>query len=250
MVPGEGTRIVRSDGTVRFVPLPAYAGTTTWSATPSPMRTAPSRRMNITVTVGSGAIAAPDAATTPQNTPVTLSILDNDLASDLGNPCDAGETNVPVGCDTGELVPGSVVFPADGQPAGAVVSNGGRTITVSGEGVYTVAPATGAVTFTPLPTFTGAAQTIAYAALDTHGAAVASTVTVTVTGVTPVAQDDSASTPYGVPVTIDLLDDDRPGSATAPLTPSATVFPATGQPSGVTVSPDGKTLTIDGQEAT
>ncbi|WP_350350783.1 tandem-95 repeat protein [Microbacterium sp. A8/3-1] len=247
VVPGEGTWTVRSDGTVRFVPLPDYAGTTTpvgYTVADANGTLAPA---NITVTVGSGAIAAPDAATTPQNTPVTLSILDNDLASDLGNPCDAGETNVPVGCDTGELVPGSVVFPADGQPAGAVVSNGGRTITVPGEGVFTVAPATGAVTFTPLPTFTGAAQTITYAALDTHGAAVASTVTVTVTGVTPVAQDDSASTPYGVPVTIDLLDDDRPGSATAPLTPSATVFPATGQPSGVTVSPDGKTLTIDGQ---
>lgn len=247
VVPGEGTWTVRSDGTVRFAPLPTFTGVTTpigYTVADTNGTRAPA---NITVTVGNGAIAAPDAETTPQNTPVTLGILTNDRASDLGNPCDAGETNVPVGCDTGQLVPGSVVFPTAGQPAGIVVSNGGRTITVPGEGVYTVTPATGAVTFTPVPTFTGTGASVVYAATDSHGAAVSSTITVTVTGVSPVALDDRANTPYGVPVTIDLLDDDRAGSATAPLVPVATTFPATGQPNGVMVSSDGKTLTIDGQ---
>ncbi|WP_341947102.1 tandem-95 repeat protein [Microbacterium sp. LWH11-1.2] len=246
VVPGEGTWVVRDDGTVRFSPVPGFAGPTA----PVVYRVADENgtpaTAEIIVTVGSGALAAPDAETTLQNTPVVLDVLDNDFASDLGSPCDPGETNVPAGCDTGILVPPSVMFPTAGQPVGAIVTDGGTTLTVPGEGVYSADPA-GRVTFTPEPAFTGTATSVVYGATDSHGATVSSTITVTVTGVTPQAQDDSATTPFGVPVAVDLLDDDSAGDASAPLVPAATVFPATGQPSGVTVSADGKTLTIDGQ---
>lgn len=249
VVPGEGTWTVRDDGTVRFSPLPSFSGVTAavgYTVADANGTLAPA---TIRVAVGSGAIAAPDAATTPQNTPVTLDILDKDLASDLGNPCDAGETNVPVGCDTGAPVPGSVVFPSAGQPAGAVVSNGGRTITVPGEGVYTLDPGTGAATFTPVPTFTGTATSVVYEQVDSHGAAASSTITVTVTGVTPIARDDSAMTPYATPVTFDFAGNDEPGDPTAPLDIASAVFQASGIPSGLAaeIRDDGKTLDVAGE---
>lgn len=244
--PGEGTWTVRPDGTVRFVPEPGWEG----AATPVEYRVADQNgtttTAQITVEVGSGAIAAPDAAVTRQNTPVELDLLDDDFASDLGNPCDAGETNVPAGCDTGVFVPASVVFPDAGQPSGAVVSNAGRTIDVSGEGVYTIDQTTGAVTFTPEAAFTGTAASVVYSATDSHGAVVSSTVTVTVTAVTPTAQDDRASTPYGVPVTFDLLGNDSAGDPSAPLVPADTLFVPVFE-DGITLSGEGDILTIDGQ---
>lgn len=247
VVPGEGTWTVRDDGSARFAPVPGFEGPATPATYSVEDENGTATTAQIAVTVGGGAIAAPDAAVTLQNTPVDLDVLPNDFASDLGSPCDPGETNVPAGCDTGVFDPASVVFPASGQPVGAVVSNDGRTITVPAEGVYTVDPATGVVTFVPEPAFTGVAAPIVYSATDSHGATVSSTITVTVTGVTPEAQDDSADTASGVPVTLDLLDDDNAGDASAPLVPAATVFPTAGQPTGVTVSADGRTLTIDGQ---
>lgn len=246
VVPGEGTWTVQDDGTVRFVPVSGFEGPTTPVTYSVADENGTTTTADITVIVGSGAIATPDATTTLQNTPVDLEVLDNDFASDLGNPCDAGETDVPAGCDTGTLLPPSVRFPTAGQPAGAVVSGGGTTITVPGEGVYSADPS-GRVTFTPEPAFTGTATSIVYGATDSHGATVSSTITVTVTGVAPEAQDDSATTAFGVPVTLDLLDDDDAGDPSAPLVPADTIFPAAGQPAGVTVSADGKTLTIDGQ---
>ncbi|WP_435748314.1 Ig-like domain-containing protein [Microbacterium sp. PMB16] len=246
VVPGEGTWTVEDDGSVRFAPLPAFEGVTTPVSYRVADENGTTATAQITVTVGSGAIATPDSATTPQNTPVVLEVLTNDFASDLGNPCDPGETDVPAGCDTGSMFPPSVMFPTAGQPAGAIVSDDGLTLVVPGEGEYSADPA-GRVTFTPEPAFTGTATSIVYGATDSHGVEVSTTITVTVTAITPEAVDDSANTPFGVPVTIDLLDNDFEGDASAPLVPADTAFPSAGQPAGVTVSADGKTLTIDGQ---
>jgi LPXTG-motif cell wall-anchored protein len=246
VVPGEGTWTVQDDGSVRFAPVAGFDGPTTPVTYSVSDENGTAAQAQITVTVGSGAIAVPDSATTQQNTPVMIEVLDNDLASDLGNPCDPGETDVPAGCDTGTFFPPSVAFPTTGQPSGAVVSDDGTTLTVPGEGTYSADPA-GRVTFTPEPAFAGVTTPVVYTATDSNSVNVTSTITVTVGAVTPDAQDDSASTPYAVPVTIDLLDDDSAGDPSAPLVPAATIFPTTGQPSGVTVSADGKTLTIDGQ---
>lgn len=246
VVPGEGTWTVQDDGSVRFAPAAGFDGPTTPVTYSVSDENRTETQAQITVTVGSGAIAVPDSAITQQNTPVMIEVLDNDLASDLGNPCDPGETDVPAGCDTGSFFPPSVAFPTTGQPTGAVVSDDGTTLSVPGEGTYSADPA-GRVTFTPEPAFAGVATPVVYTATDSHGAAVSSTITVTVAGVTPVAQDDSANTAFGVPVAIDLLDDDSAGDPSAPLVPAATVFPATGQPSDATVSADGRTLTIAGE---
>ncbi|KJQ52849.1 Ig-like domain-containing protein [Microbacterium sp. SA39] len=246
VVPGEGTWTVQSGGTARFAPVPGFSG----PATPVTYRVSDENgtpaTAEITVTVGSGAIAAPDAETTLQNTAAVIDVLANDFPSDLGNPCDPADPGGPAGCDTGVLFPPSVAFPIDGQPAGATVADDGTRLTVPGEGVYSADPA-GQVTFTPEPQFTGRTSAVVYTARDSHDAALSSTITITVTPVTPRAQDDSATTAYGVAVALDLLDDDSAGDTSAPLVPASTVFPVAGQPGGVAVSADGRTLTIDRQ---
>ncbi|MFJ4223578.1 Ig-like domain-containing protein [Microbacterium sp. NPDC089695] len=247
LVTPDGTWTIDGSGTIRFEPTPGFEGTAgpveyevrDTNGTPATGQ--------VNVVVGRGALAAPDGGTTKQGQQVTVPLLANDAASDLGNPCEPGETDVPDGCDSGTLTPGSVVFPTAGQPDGADIRDGGRTIEVPGQGVYTIDPATGAVTFTPVPGFTGTAAPIAYSVTDSNGATVSSTVTITVSAVIPVAVDDSASTVFDTPVTVDLLDNDTAGDPLVPLVPGLTVFSATGQPAGVTVSPDGRTLTIPGQ---
>ena len=73
---------------------------------------------------------AADSKTTPKNTAVTLAGSTNDTAGSL--PIDNT----------------SVVFPAT-QPAGAVVSNAGKTLIFTGQGTYQV-QANGTVIFTPV----------------------------------------------------------------------------------------------------
>ena len=63
----------------------------------------------------------------------------------------------------------------------AVASCTGTTLTVANEGTYTLNTTTGAVTFDPLPSFTGAATPIRYVAADALGQKTASTITPTVT---------------------------------------------------------------------
>ncbi|MFK4761257.1 Ig-like domain-containing protein [Microbacterium sp. ZW T5_45] len=240
----EGTWTIDEDGKITFDPADDFEGTTPPVEYEVRDENGTPATGEIVVVVGGGALAAPDAETTKQGQPVDVSILENDAASDLGTPCEEGQTE---GCDTGELLPASVVFTADNQPDGAVISEDGRTIVIEGQGSYTVDPATGVVTFTPVPTFTGTATPVTYAVTDTNGATVSSTVTITVTPVTPVAVDDSANTVFNTPVELDLLGNDAAGDEIVPLVPSRTVFPSEGQPEGVTVSEDGKTLTIPGQ---
>ena len=86
--------------------------------------------------------------------------------------------------------PAKLVDPATGQPTDE------KTVTVKGEGTYTIDPATGAVTFTPEPQFTGTAKGIdvsltAQVGQDKNGQPATATATAkytpTVTGVTPTA---------------------------------------------------------------
>ena len=86
--------------------------------------------------------------------------------------------------------PAKLVDPATGQPTDE------KTVTVLGEGTYTIDPTTGAVTFTPEPQFTGTAKGIdvsltAPVGQDKNGQPATATATAkytpTVTGVTPTA---------------------------------------------------------------
>lgn len=148
-------------------------------------------------------IANPDSATTLRNTAVTVNVLTNDTAP-------AGST----------LVPSSVIVVT--QP-----TNG--TVNVN---------ANGTITYTPVAGFTGV-DTFTYAVADNTGTySLPGLVTITVTGLAPVAVDDNAVTPEDTPVAIDVLANDFapdgvlvPSSVvivTPPLNGSAVVNPATG----------------------
>ncbi len=97
-------------------------------------------------------VAVGDTATTAPDTNVTLPILGNDTVSSPNT-----------------LDKISVIFPTEGQPTGATVTDGGKTLTVPGEGVYRINPATGDVTFDPAPTFTGTTTPVFYTVKDDKG---------------------------------------------------------------------------------
>ena len=165
--------------------------------------------------------------------------------------------------------PAKLVDPATGQPTDAT------SVTVEGQGTYTINPTTGEVTFQPLPTFTGTASGVgvsltAPVGQDKDGNPVTATATTTytptVTAVTPTADPATSAGVQGetqkgtptftegnteVPIkenSVKLLNPDGT-EATGPvdaLDPSGkkvgeyTVNPATGE---VTFTPTDKTYT-------
>jgi len=187
----------------------------------------------ITVTATAvGPVALSDTGSTGQNTPVTVDVLANDRPGVVGGtPLDRG----------------SVVFPSAGQPAGAVVADDGRTLTVPGDGVYTIDPSTGAITLTPQDGSAGTAAPVAYQVSDTGGETATASFTVAVDAVAPVAENDAATTPQGSPVTVDVLATDAPGNPMTPLDRTSVVFAAAGQPKGAALSDDGRSLIVPDQ---
>jgi uncharacterized repeat protein (TIGR01451 family) len=322
-----GTYTVNGVGEVIFTPTAGFSGKAT-QITYTVLDSTGQKSNVTTVDVVVLPTAANDSQSTPANTPITFNPLTN---------------------DGGSLVPSSVVFPVTSQPVGSSVSNGGKKLTIPGEGVYDVNP-DGTITFTPENGFTGAVKPVRYSVndgvttreavidmtvtaqtgslrgvvfydLDGNGSQGAtepgipnidvvltngsftttvttnadgiytrdnvptgtvtvnvintdpdfpanvtqtagvdpSVVTVAVTNTpaspanagadgyrpaAPVATNDSATVPLGATsVNIPVLDND---TSTAPSTkdPSSVIFTPTGQPTGSTVSPDGKTLTV------
>ncbi len=248
-VPGEGEYLVDDEGLVTFTPEAGFSGRTTSATYTISDDNGTTDSAQLFVVVGVAPLARPDALSTVQNTPITdVDILGNDLAGDQGTPCT--EPGVPADCDTGTLDAGSVVFPADGQPDGAVVSADGKTLTVDGEGTYSL-DSEGRLTFTPEATFSGSASPVTYTVTDSYGQVATGTIQVEVSAVTPVATSDSASTAFNTPIVLPGATNDTAGDAgdgtPAPLVAASTVFPADGQPEGAVVSADGKTLTVDGE---
>jgi CshA-type fibril repeat protein len=226
VVPGEGTWTVdAATGRVTFTPADGLVGDPTKvSYTVDDVR---GKRGSAAITVAFAGTAVADAATTSQGAAV--------------------EIDVP-GNDRGRIDRTSVTFPAAGQPAGAVLSDDGRTLTVPGQGTWTASPTTGKVTFTPDPAFRGDATPVTYRALDGDGTASTAPISVSVTALAPRATDDIATTGQNAPVTVDVTANDAPGvTGGTPVDPTTVVFPAAGQPAGVTVSGDGRVATVDGQ---
>ena len=142
---------------------------------------------NVTVTVNDPVNNAPnandDSATTPLNTPVLINVLGNDSDPD-GDPLNVTSIN------------GQSVAPGDSVD----VANG--TVFVLNNG---------SLFFTPDDGFTGDA-TFEYHANDGNGGEDTANVTVTVDAPLngkPNAADDSTTTPFDTPVTIDVLGNDN-----------------------------------------
>jgi len=219
MQPGEGTYTAAGDGTITFTPVKAYQGVTTpatYRITDDNGTTAEGR---LFLTVGKGPEAMADVATTKQNVTVTMGPLTNDKAG------------------TGAALETTSV-----QVYGAGWT---RRAAIAGQGVFVVNETTGKLTFDPEPAYRGVVS-IAYRVTDTSGNTAASTIAVTVAGVTPVIADDKATTPFETAVTVAVLANDKPGDATAPLVAGEVrlVDPVTGDPVSSLAVPGEGTFTV------
>ncbi len=109
-----------------------------------------------------------------------------------------GDGTAPDAVTPSAQYPAKLVDPATGQPTDE------KTVTVPGEGTYTINPETGAVTFTPEPQFTGTAKGInvsltAPVGQDKNGQPVTATATAKYTPtVTPVKPTAAPATSTGV----------------------------------------------------
>ncbi len=170
----QGSVVDNGDGTVTFTPAPNFNGPATITYTVLDGQGGEDEGQAI-VSVGAvndGPVAGDDADTTPEDTPVTVSVLDNDTDAD-------GD----------DLSVTSAVVPA---AQGSVVINPDNTLT-----------------FTPAENFNGEA-TITYTITDGNGGSDTADLVIDVTPVNddPVANDDAETTPFDTPVIIDVLDND------------------------------------------
>ncbi|MEP3225399.1 MAG: Ig-like domain-containing protein [Parasphingorhabdus sp.] len=167
-----GTVVINPDGTVTFTPDPDFNGPTTITYTVSDGQggTTTATVMVDVTPVNDAPVVPPDVAATPEDTPVTLSPLDNASDAD-GDP---------------------LVITSASSPNGTVVINPDGTIT-----------------YTPDPNFNGT-DVITYQVSDGNGGFTTATITVTVSPVNdpPVAANDITSTDEEVPVVIPVLAND------------------------------------------
>ncbi|MFI6677601.1 Ig-like domain-containing protein [Kribbella sp. NPDC050470] len=198
-VVGQAKYVAKPDGKVDIEPVPGFFG----PAKPVTYRVADSNsttataKLAVTVALPARPVATSDTATTPQNVSLTLRPLGNDRAA-------PGVT----------LVLGSIVLR---DPADAAFK---KKVVIANEGQYVVKPS-GGVDFVPLPRFTGVGTQLGYRVTDTTKQTAESTLTVTVTPVTPIANGDSVSTAFDTDVVVPVLDNDLPGSPDAPLDPAS-----------------------------
>lgn len=157
-------------------------------------------------------IARNDISSGYQDVNQVISPLINDSA---GAPADLDPTSVRL-CSSTDVSPNCTA----------------QSLIVPGEGTYTVNTSTGAVTFDPLPTFTGVATSVTYSVTDSVGQKAAALIAPTVLVVPnpadaalPSARTDLASGPYGQPVTLAAKGNDRAGSAPAGSSQTTTSGP-------------------------
>jgi CshA-type fibril repeat protein len=126
-------------------------------------------------------------------------------------PGQAVTVNVVANDTTGDTVIPSTV---------SIVGSTGNTLTVAGEGTWSVNPTTGAITFTPEVDFTGDPTPIQYTVADAEGnVSEPATVTVAADPV-PIATDDVTSYTPGQAVTVNVVANDTSGDAVIPSTVS------------------------------
>ncbi len=188
----DGQVTINPDGTVTFTPDPNFNGTTTVTYTISDGNGG-TATATVTLTVdpvNDVPVATPDVGQTDEDTPVTVSVLDNDTDAD-GDPLTVTAATAPNG---------TVVINPDGT-----------------------------VTYTPNPNFNGT-DTITYTVSDGNGGFATTTATITVNPVNdvPVAVNDNVATPEDAPVTIPVLGNDTdadgdPLTVTEATSPNGTV---------------------------
>ncbi len=198
-----GSVTIAADGSFVYTPAANFNGTDSFIYTVTDGALTDTGTVTLTVTaVNDVPVAGADTASTAEDVPVVIDVLANDSDAD-GDP---------------------LTVPA------ATAANG----------VVTIDPVTGALTYTPNANFSGS-DTISYTVSDGAGGTSTGTVTVTVSPVadSPVAADDVATftedTPFSSVVSLIANDTDGDGDT---LTAVAGTF-ATAQGGSVTIAADG-----------
>jgi CshA-type fibril repeat protein len=219
-VPGEGTYTVNPlTGVVTFDPLPTFTGTVAASPTYQ-VTDAVGRTVNATITP---TVTPPPVPTATPNT--GRGAYDTNQTV---NPV----TNDTPGAPTATFVATTVKLCGANDPATPTVDEtvapncNATSLTVPGEGTYTVNPVTGVVTFDPLPTFAGTATPVVYQVTDILNRTVSSTITLTV---------DPPPAPVATPETKLVL----PGSSVA----FTTITGSSGLATGTGLATTGATAT-------
>ena len=223
-VDGVGTYTVAADGTVTFVPEPSFTGT-------APAVTVVREDKNGTKA---------SATYTPSVTPITVTPTDK-VSTDIQNVPQTQTPTFDLSNDkTAEITSKKLVDPATGQPTDET------TVTVAGEGSYTIDPTTGAVTFTPEKDFVGTAK----------GVTVQATATITnANGKTATITSDATYTPTVVPAvpTANPATSKDVQGATQTGTPTfaGTTVQVNGEDKAITIKDNSYTLLDnDGNEVT
>lgn len=189
----QGALVDNGDGTVDFTPASDFIGDATISYTIADTEGLEASAAH-TVTVNPvdvAPVANPDTAETPEDTAITIDVLDNDT-----DPQDDALT----------ITEASV---SEEQGTVEIVEN--------------------QLLFTPAAEFNGP-STISYLVADPDGNSAEGTVAVEVTPVNdgPVAADDTATTPQETPVTVNLLENDSDIDGDTLVVTTATVPAAQG----------------------
>ena len=180
-VEGEGTYTINpSTGEVTFTPDPSFTGT---AKGVDVSLSAPVGR-NKDGKIQQDYIKTATAKYTPTVTPITVTPTDK-VSADVQNVPQTQTPTFDLSNDkTAKITSKKLVDPATGQPTDET------TVTVAGEGSYTIDPTTGAVTFTPEKDFVGTAK----------GVTVQATATITnANGKTATITSDATYTPTVVP---------------------------------------------------
>ena len=179
-VDGEGTYTIEPNGSIKFQPEPQFTGKATGIEV---------QRLDENGTPAK-------AKYTPTVTPVKPTgedVKSEDIqgAEQKGTPVfKPGNPEVPITINAAQP---AKLIDLDGNPADSV--------TVPGEGTYTVNPTTGEVTFTPKPEFTGVATGVSVQVKDANGTRVEARYTPKVKGVTPTAKPVKSKDIQGAPQT-------------------------------------------------
>ena len=236
-VAGEGTYTIdQATGKVTFKPEPGFTGT------------ANGVTVSVTAPVGrdkdgqvpADALKTATAKYTPTVTPITLTPTDK-VSEDVQNVPQTQTPTFELSNDkTAKITSKKLVDPATGQPTDAT------TVTVAGEGSYTIDPTTGAVTFVPEENFIGTAKGITVQATATIKNEDGKTTTITA---------DATYTPTVVPAvptaqpakSIDVQGATQKGKPTF----EGTTVTVNGQQKPVTIKENSyKLLDKDGNEVT
>ena len=234
-VAGEGTYTINpSTGQVTFVPEPNFTGTATGVDV---TLSAPVGR-NKDGVVQAEYVKTATAKYTPTVTPITITPT-NKVSEDVQNVPQTQTPTFDLSNDkTAQITSKKLVDPATGQPTDAA------TVTVAGEGSYTIDPTTGAVTFTPEKDFVGTAK----------GVKVQATATVTnATGATSTITSEASYTPTVIaakPTAQPATSKDIQGATqTGTPTFAGTTVQVNGQDKPVTIKANSyKLLDKDGNE--